>query len=197
VRSISPHLSSGQVADLLDRRLAAGDRDSVVAHLAACAECRREVAELYGVLSHVVLRRRPRWFAGAALAAAGVLAFIAIPRVASHYGEPAQNASATRNASPSLPQTPGRIGIVEPADGQTLSPTRAVSWRSVGADASYSLTVQDGAGAVLWTKATTDTAVVLPATVQLKSGEKYFWSVDALLSDGTSSRSGAHPFTAR
>lgn len=196
MRSISPHLSSAQVADLLDKRLAVDDRDSVVAHLSACAECRREVAELHGALSQVVPRRRPRWLAGAALAAAVVVAFIAIPRLGPRPVDSVRDSAAMRNvASPSEGQA--KIVVVEPADGAALSATGALSWRTAGADASYVVTVQDPAGGVLWTKTTSDTTAILPANAPLKSGESYFWSVDAQLSDGTSSRSGAHSFIAR
>ena len=59
MKTISQHLSSAQVANLLDERLDPGDRDSVITHLSTCAECRREVAELHGALPHVN-KPRPR-----------------------------------------------------------------------------------------------------------------------------------------
>ena len=196
MRTSSQHLSSTQVADLLDEHLDPADRASVVTHLAACAECRHEVAELHGALSRVNERQpRSRWLVVATLAAAAVVAFVAIPRLttrpATHGGTPA----ATRTDEPSSIESTARIGIVDPSDGGTLS-AAGFTWRSSGADASYSLSVQDTAGAVVWTKTVSDTSAALPATVKLEPGARYFWSVDARLADGSTSRSGAHSFTA-
>jgi hypothetical protein len=42
---------------------------------------------------------------------------------------------------------------------------------------------------------TSDTAISIP--IQLKEGARYYWSVDALVADGSSAASGAHEFVAR
>ena len=197
MKAISQHLSSAQVADLLDERLDPGDRDAVIAHLATCSECRHEVADLHGALSRVGGRRpRTRWMAGAAIAAAAVVAFMAVPRLTTRPATPREN-SATRTAEPSPIEAAARLRVVEPSDGEVFSSAAAFTWRSAGAGASYLLTVQDGAGTVMWTTTATDTSAVLPANVRLAAGVRYFWSVDARLGDGSSSRSGAHSFTAR
>jgi hypothetical protein len=199
VRAVSPHLSSAQVADLLDERLEPGDRDTVITHLAACAECRHEVAELHGALSRVNERRpRTRWLAGASIAAAAVVAFVTVPRLTTRPVTLHETPSATRTAiEPSRIGSSARIAVVEPTEGALLSTAASFTWRSAGADASYLLTIQNAAGGVVFTTPATDTSAALPANVKLARGAKYFWSVDARLGDGGSSSSGAHVFTAR
>ena len=197
MRTVSQHLSSAQVADLLDECLDPADRDAVVAHLAACAECRHEVAELHGALSGVnERRRRPRWLAGAAVAAAAVVALVTIPRLTTRPVTHYENGGATRTAEP-FPVEPSRIRIVEPSEGGTLPASAAFTWKSAGADATYQLTIQDAAGTVMWATTATDTSAALPASVKLAPAAQYFWSVDATLGDGSSSKSGPHSFTVR
>jgi len=201
VRATSQHLSSAQVADLLDERLHPGDRDTVIAHLSACAECRREVADLKSALPHVHDRRpRAAWLmaGGAGLAAAALIAFAIVPRFTERRALTDDIQSATRTAvESSSVESAARIGVVEPTDGAALPHGKAFTWKSVGAEASYSLTVQDAAGTVLWMTTVAETTAALPANVTLTPGTRYFWSVDARLSDGSSARSGAHSFTAR
>ncbi len=196
MKTISQHLSSVQVADLLDERLDPGDRDSVITHLSTCAECRREVAELHGALSHVNQpRRRWRWLSAAAIAAAAVIAFVTVPRLTNG---PAlrENPNSTRTSTSPV-ESPVQIRTVRPSDGAVVSSAVVFTWRSAGADASYKITVQDGAGAVIWPATVSDTSAALPASITLAPGTPYFWSVDARLADGTSAKSGAHLFTTR
>ena len=61
-------------------------------------------------------------------------------------------------------------------------------------DAAYRLFVTDSAGAQVYSAATSDTVVVLPATVHLQAGAHYHWYVDALRSDGTSVNSVSSEF---
>jgi hypothetical protein len=196
VKTISQHLSSAQVADLLDELLDPGDRDSVITHLSTCAECRHEVAELHLALSRTdERRRRARWVAGAAIAAAAVVAFVTIPRITSG---PVlrENPSSTRTSTSAV-ESPAQIRIVQPSDSTAVSSAVSFTWRPAGTDASYLITVQDGAGVVIWLKTTSDTSTALPETVRLASKTPYFWSVDARLADGSSASSGFHPFTTR
>jgi hypothetical protein len=198
VKAISQHLSSAQVADLLDERLDPGDRDLVVTHLSTCAECRREVAELHGALP-LAGRRRPRsrWIAGVAVAAAAVIAFVAIPQLTKRPPIVRDSIGETRTVATSPIETTSRVRIVEPADSGRVAPASVFRWRSAGADASYVLTIQDAAGGPVWTTTVSDTSAPLPPTVKLAPGARYFWSVDASLADGSSSSSGPHSFTAR
>jgi Putative zinc-finger len=198
VRAMSQHLSSTQVSELLDERLDPGDRDSVITHLSTCAECRHEVAELHGALSRVHQpRARSRWMAGAAIAAAAVVAFVAIPRITTGPAAPHENPGSTRTSTSSV-ESVAQIRIVQPPDRAVVSSAVAFTWRAAGADASYMITVQDAAGAVIWFKPVSDTSAALPGSVKLASGAQYFWSVDARLADGSSASSGApHSFTAR
>ena len=197
MRAISQHLSSTQVADLLDERLDPGDRDSVITHLSTCAECRHEVAELHGALSRANERRpRARWIAGAAIAAAAVVALVTVPRLTSSPAMLGDKPGSTRT-SPAAVESPVQIRIVQPADSAVVSSAVVFTWRSAGTDASYILTVQDGAGAMIWSTTVSDTSAALPASVKLASGTPYFWSVDARLADGSAAGSAAHSFNVR
>ncbi len=64
-------------------------------------------------------------------------------------------------------------------------------------NAHYVLTVTDENGDVVWTAETSDTSLVLPRGVDLKSGSRYYWYVDALLDDARSSTTGVREFTIR
>lgn len=196
MKAATPHLSSALVADLLDERLDPVDREIVVSHLAACADCRHEVAELHGALDRLGTRRpRARRLAGVGLVAAAIIGLVSIPSLIIPHRTVGESPGGTRNGDGVAVESAARIAIVAPLeDGRTSS---SFVWRSAGAASSYLLTVQDSAGVPVWTAPTTDTVISLPSNIKLVHGARYFWSVDARLGDGTSSSSGSHAFTAR
>ena len=196
---VSPeHLSSGQVAAMLDERLHGPDRGPALAHLAACAECRREMAELHRALHDRSRERRsvrPWLVASAGIAAALVLVTIPaeLHRARASIDRPAPTVQVQR--APDDAAAP--IVILSPRDGAAVIATASLIWRPAGPSASYLVTVQDTSGAVIWSSALTDTTIAVPASARLASGQTYFWSVDARLSNGVSSTTGVRTFTVR
>ena len=192
----APHPSDEDVAAYLERALSASTRASVQAHLADCEHCRDRL-----MLASEILRtapaaeRRPgRVPPGlAAVAAAAVLAgVLLLPRSTSREAvQPAEfRAPAQELETRQLPiHAPARDGRVRPD-------TLHLTWSRAGEDATYQVTLSAADGGVLWSERVTDTNVTPPpaVTAQLRSGERYFWRVDALLPDLRAITTGEQPF---
>src|SRR6266851_8649915 len=71
---VDPHLEAGLLAAYVDGRAGGSDAARVEAHLAECADCRREVIEVRRLASGRT--RRWGWPAVAVLAAAAVLLLV-------------------------------------------------------------------------------------------------------------------------
>jgi anti-sigma factor RsiW len=179
------HLSPGAVAGYLDDDLPGEEQRQVELHLAACAECRAELAEI----RRLQLGRRRHWVMVlvAAAAAAAVLLAIALPRQA---GSPSDIRAGPTAESP--------LAIVSPVPSAEIAPGPiAFTWRSAGAGASYTFTLQEANGRVVWTSRVADTVAVLPDSVALSPGLTWFWFVDALLPDGRSLSTGVRRLRTR
>jgi hypothetical protein len=195
-QAAAAHLTTGQVAAILDERLRGADREPAFAHLAACAECRREMAELHRALHDRERKRRsvrPWVILASGLAAALVL--LAIP--AGVHRVRSSGPVATRDGASEPVDAASPIVVVVPRDGASVGPTPSLIWRGSGPGASFLVTVQDTSGTVVWSAASTDTAFTVPISAGLSSGHRYFWSVDARLSSGVSTSAGVREFTVR
>lgn len=170
------------LAGYLDNDLPGEERRRVELHLASCAACREEVADIRR-LQAGRRRRRTALFVIPALAAATLLVAIAIPR------ETTQS-SAVRSAT----QNESLVSVVTPAPDGVVTGPLTFRWRSAGAGATYTITLQGSDGGVVWTASTSDTTAVPPPTLVLPAESTWFWSVDAVLSDGRSRSSGALRF---
>ena len=178
---LSPELLAGY----LDGKLPDEERVRVEMHLAACHECRSELADIRQLQRRQPGQRMLLLFPAAV--AAALLIAIALPRQRSVP-------SATRAAAPA--ET--RLAVVSPApDAEIASRQIHFMWRSAGNDASYTFTLQKADGSVVWTSSTTDTITVLPSSIVLPAHETWFWSVDALLPDGQSLSTKATKFRTR
>ena len=172
------HLSPGMLAGYLDDDLPGEEQSQVELHLASCAECRGELAEV----RRLQLGRRRQWVMVLvpAAAAAAVLLAIALPRQA----ETPSDIRAGPTAEPPL-------AIVSPVPSDEIAPGPITfTWRSAGPGASYTFTLQEADGRVVWTSTVADTVAVLPDSVAFSPGLTWFWLVDALLPDGRSRSSG-------
>jgi hypothetical protein len=173
------------------------DVSDLETHLLTCDTCREEVrlgsvvraelgapATLHQVRS---LPRRSAWvFLGAAAAAAVVFV---IARPISHDGS---DRPVVRGGEEGVPV----IVAVSPAPAAVVPPASlAFVWRSVGTGAQYRLTVTNSPGDVVWTGASADTVQHVRPNARLRSGQSYFWYVDALLPDGGSATSRVRRFT--
>jgi len=193
----SVHLTSDRVAAFLDSRLTGTERDVAIRHLAQCAECRAELTALRGVLDTARERRPHRWIA-AATAVAAILAFAMLPRLAANNaGKPTPGLTRAEGGVRTADGVPG-IALYSPADSATVSRKGlTLVWQLVGAGAIYDVNVLDSAGGTVWHAIVSDTSVELPNGARLTSGSRYFWSVNARLADGRSSKTLPNRFKVR
>jgi hypothetical protein len=202
----SRHPSEADLAGFLDGDLAAAERRRVVSHLDECAACRRELVEMRQMVdSYSGAReaaaatapprgRRRGWRVGfaTALAAAGIASLLLVRRPAVAPSD----VNRVREA-PMLGQAAGnaRIAVVSPPESATISPQGAkFTWRSTGADL-YRFALLTETGEPVWSHETSDTTVSMPAAVEVRAGESYFWRVDAI-ADGISATTGVRTFRA-
>lgn len=183
-----PHLQPQELAAFLDGGVPSPASRRARAHLADCAECRSEAIEA-GRVVRAGSRPRRRQLGGLVLAAAVLLAVWLGVRA------PASTPVLRGSAPEAVP-----VDAVAPVPVSPVGDTRRsagpllFTWRSSPGAVEYRLTVLDASGSVLWTQVTTDTSLALPLAISLPPKDSYFWYVDALRSDGTSSTSGAQAF---
>jgi hypothetical protein len=189
----SNHLSAETLAAYLDDRLTPADRAASVAHLAECADCRRETTALRRLLANAA-PRRPRMPVIAA--AAAVLLFTLVPRLIRVDSSASSTLKVTERLAPA--ESTPVIAIAAPADSAVVSVDGLLfRWRATGSEATYHLAVQDSTGGVVWATAVSDTTAALSPDVALVKGGRYYWSVSAQLADGRSVKSGMHRFIVR
>jgi hypothetical protein len=192
------HLESEEVAAYLDGGLSAKERARAESHLAECDICRAEVVEVSRLLATPAPARRPfpRWPA-AALAAAAVIAMLFLLRPADVLLRP--DTETLRVAEPAIrPDGVESIPVITPpADTPVPAEDLAFAWHSAEPEALYRFTLTEETGEVLWTVATSDTALALPGGLDLRAGGTYFWHVDALLPDGRSATTRVQRLTTR
>jgi anti-sigma factor RsiW len=180
------HLSPEAMAGYLDDDLTREEWRQAELHLVSCPECRQEWAEVRRLQRD---QRRRRWvpLLVPAVAAAALLLILALPR---HTPTP----SDTRSGPHAEPQ----LGVVAPAPLDQVGPGPITFiWRSAAPDASYTLTLQEADGHVVWSTALTDTVAVSPDSLALAPERTWFWFVDALLPNGRSLSTGVHRLRTR
>ena len=185
------HVSSEELGAYLANLLPSAERESVERHLVSCTECRAELVEGQRAIASAPsgARIERRWLLIGGLAAAAAVAIVLLPRAAS-----VRNPAGVERVIQSTRSADAVVTVVSPSiDGEINSSTPGFTWRK-NDDASYRITVTDAAGRSVWTASTSDTAIALPATVQLSRGQQFFWYVDALRSDGRSVTSGVNNF---
>lgn len=175
-----------QIAAYLDRGVSGTERDQIEAHLAECAECRRHVLDTDELMQRV--RRPKRLVIGSALvAAAAALIIVAMPSLRRSDGTLENPLYRDVPASSSL--------IAYGPTGESRVGSLRFVWSPAQGAMSYRLTVSRADGATLWTQSGRDTVAALPASVELRVGDRYFWVSDALLADGGSRSTGLREFT--
>lgn len=190
------HLTSEQMASYASRALSGSDAASLEAHLEGCTLCRDELIEVSGLLRHSRRQRQARVAGGIGAAAAALTGVLLLgPSVERDLAE---RETTLRTGGPALEEGVRKFGTVTPLDGARLeSPAGAIFiWREVAPGAFYSLTVTDERGDLVWSGSTTDTLLQLPSELELEPGDRYFWFVEALLTDGTTATTDANRFWA-
>lgn len=183
------HLPVATIAAYVDGVLDAEARAEADQHLAGCADCRAELAQVSDLVVDLPATRPGRgWRIGAGtLAAAGVVALL--------FALPARTPQTSRTLERTTKPAAATLEIVAPpADDGALRDGRIV-WRAVDPQATYRVTVTDTTGATRWTAETSDTLVVLPSPARLEAGARYYLYVDAQRADGWSLQSGPRAFT--
>jgi len=182
-----PHLTATEIASFIDRTLSIDARERADIHLATCAECREELAACARIATGAPTPRVSRlssWRWVGVAAAAGIVGIIlTAPRWRGNQRIAEERAVVSAAA----------ITPVSPSPGATLNPNFRFVWHDAGS-VSYRLLVSDASGGLVWSRDVADTSVA-PPTNMLKSGQHYFWHVEALLSDGRVLRSPLLAFT--
>lgn len=166
-----------EMAAYVDRRLYGADRERVEAHLAGCAECRKELLDVRSILRHAARPRRLLVGAGL-LAAAASLLLILRPAVV----DPVRGGG-----------TPSALTAYGPTGDAAVASLRFV-WGAAPGAAAYRLTVSGGDGVPVWSGSVADTVMALPDSVTLRVDQGYAWIVDALMNDGSTRSTGLHEF---
>jgi hypothetical protein len=178
------HLSETTVAEYLDNRLPAAERDRVEAHLADCKACRDEVLGARQFLQRRLRSRRLIAGGGLIAVAAALVLMVQMPRITptSDTRDPMR---AGGTESPVVAYGP--IGEVSSRALQFI-------WGATPNVTTYRITVSTGNGRAVWSRSTSDTAVTLPDSVTLLRDQPYYWVVDALLGDGATRTTGLREF---
>lgn len=186
------HLDTDLVAAYAERRLGRDDQRVVEAHVAECAECRRELADVVRLL-HPARTRRRLVVALPALAAAAVLSVVMVPRQ-----PPASRAVEGPRLRPgdgAVAENVAVLAVVAPAADTTVATAGLrFTWAGAGPDAMYTLTIADPTGRSLWRTTTRDTSVTVPDTVALGSPGTLHWWVDARTAVGREASTGIRSF---
>lgn len=191
-RILNAHLSSDELAAVVDGRLPAARRAQLSAHLAACRQCRSELAFVTQIVDTAPPRRpvsRPWRAVSLGAAAAAILLFVSLPALRRRSASTADVRSAVSSAN--------AISVIVPSAGIS-SDVGSVrfSWRAVAGVSTYRLFITDSVGVPVRTFTTVDTAVALLDSARLRPG-RYFWYVDALRGDGSSIASPQTAFSIR
>ncbi len=183
-------LTPQEVASFLDGRLAGEELARVESYLADHPSARQELIKASRIIQSAPARevKRPRRFyplIGLVAAAAIVLVLIRPNDV-----NPVRTPVSTERRG--IGDEPEQIVLVSPMDaGELKDRTQPLTWHAV-AGATYRIFIADASGNSIVRTSTSDTSLVLPETVQ--AGATYYWRVDAIAPDGSSSTSGYHEF---
>ncbi len=151
------------------------------------ADVRRGTAAERGGFARFIESLRAASFPVAATAAIAIMFLAQIP-------EPRLTGPATRGSSPAGAVA---IRVIAPEEGVSVEPTSAVlAWEAVPGAGTYRVTVTDATGAVVWTAATTDSWVRVPALRLFTPGASYAFWVTAVLESGDTVESAVRRFTA-
>lgn len=189
VVSAASHLSADDVAAFVDRTMPDDERGEAERHLADCDSCREEVASVARLVATAPKSstRRAPWRALLPIAAALLVAVMLHVRLAPSVVDP----TAERGA----PTSGSRIVVVAPTlEAPFTDVTRTFMWHAIDGSVGYHVVVKDMSGGIVWITDVADTAVRIPESRLLRTGETYVWRVDGQRADGTSAASAETSF---
>ncbi len=168
------------IAALADDAVAVPDRSAAVAHLAICARCRAELAEICAALGDPAIdsaggqRRSGPSRVRALVAGMGLLAAAAAAiLVVAVHRPPVEPAPQLRDDA--LP--PHAPAVLAPRGSISAAPV--FRWSSVPGADRYHLTVFTSDGTIAWESETGDTTITAPSPTPWYDGVNYFWKVAA------------------
>ena len=183
-------LEPDEVAAFLEGNLAGEDLKRVEARLADDPSARQEIIKASKIISSVPKQRRRDNAALSVLATLAAAAAIAIVFIRPSAPEAITDTPVERS---SVGSPADRVNVISPGDDENPGQSPRLMWRAIDG-ATYRVVVADSLGQTVYQGNTSDTAIQVP--VQLKSGSRYYWSVDAFSPDGSSASSGVHEFIA-
>ncbi len=163
------HPEVHEIAAYADGVVSEEVRARLQAHLATCAECRTEVADVLRIVGSSPHARRMTQRAWIPAAAAAVVLLVAWPRDRHESIGPRH-----REAAVTTTVSPRAIAPVGSVDSVTT-----LAWSSVPYADSYRVRLFDREGTVLWERETADTSAVPQGSVMLGTGRAYYWRVEA------------------
>ena len=180
------HLGPEEIASYVDGAMHFAARSRVESHLAACDDCRADVAEVSLMRAQLRARRRRSffWIPVGAAAAAGIIFLMMSPGV--------QRTNQRREGPATAASSPQPIAPVGLVDSLT-----EVRWSSIPEADRYEVRVFDSLGTVLWQQETTDTTARLPASLSLRAAVQYYWRVEASTGFGRAVQSEMVGFSLR
>lgn len=200
------HLTEGELAGYLDDELAAEERRRVEEHLDGCDDCRTEVIEAARLLAEGWEHEAPvspavaegarrasgrRWAIPAGIAGLAAAAVLATVLLVEPGGMPSGEQPADRERF--VTEGVERLAVHAPTDDAIVTREELrFTWADASTD-SYRITVTAEDGRLVWSHSLADTSVVVPSSLELEAGERFFWYVDAI-SAGVVGRTGAHSF---
>jgi hypothetical protein len=175
------HLNDSEIASYVDGNLPADRRAALGAHLADCAGCRQEVADVVRLLRDApteARRRAPhtvRVGAGAAVLMAATLAGVLfLGRSAERFTDQ----PVVRSDDISASESRTVIAVVAPSERAPAAVPLTFVWHAADAT-EYRFTLTTGDGRIVYSAEVADTLFQLPS-LPLRAGALYFWNVDAL-----------------
>jgi hypothetical protein len=167
-QSSGVHLEVEQVVSYLENRLHPPERARVEAHLADCAECTTEIAEVRRLSRPAAQPNRRVWVYTAAAAAAGLLLAV---WAQSDWRRP--GAPEFREPANPAAQAPTQLAPI----GTDTTPL-TFRWSTVPGTDRYRISLFDTEGSVLWESEVPGSTSVLPDSIHLTPGVTYLWRVE-------------------
>jgi anti-sigma factor RsiW len=179
------HMNDLELSAYLDGRVPAAERERMEAHMAECAECRRQV-----VASRRLIRAAKRPGRNVIVVGMLVAASVAVLMVTPIVRDREPDGTTPLRDAGGTPVMVAYGPIGETAAAKLLR----FSWAPAADATIYRFTLAAAGGTPIWNASVNDTTVALPDSVKLRSGTAYVWVVDALLGTGVTRSTGLREF---
>lgn len=192
-----PHVTEAEWEQLACHEIGAADRQRLLAHILACAECtgihrslltlEREAAAFDPNVAAMAKPPAPAraWLYAAGLAAAAVFAFVVVDVRTPAPLDTGNDVTRSRSAL-------STISVSTPVEKGVLV-DRRIAWQRVNDAESYEVLINSQDGAPVWSTIVTGTDATIPASTALPAGS-YYAQIKALRQDAAIGSSALIPF---